>query len=360
MKLDQAPTAQNLVAFAAALAILRFFRSILWPLAAAFVFAVLTFALVGWLVRVFPRAPRWTVLLVASLLVAAVLLAAGGVAFTGMQRLGGEWPLVSVRLDALLAQASTALGLKETLSMEALVARVDLPALAQGLLSSLNDAGSGLILMLLFLSFMLSSKAILERKVRLAFAPTASTRFMAALDRTVQGIEAYVWTQALYGLIIALAAGAVMAAVGLHDVPFWMSVLFMLAYIPMLGVAVGSIAPALFALVQFPTLGPAIVIGVSIQAVAFVAGNLVLPRIVARSVNIDPLASLLALGLWGVLWGAPGAFLALPMTLILMFQFAQYPRLRWIAVFISNDGHPLPESEVKLVSALPRAQSGAP
>jgi predicted PurR-regulated permease PerM len=345
MKPDVPPSAVDLVRLAAALAILRYFRSILWPLAAACVITALIFALVGRIVRAFPRAPRWVVLLSTATAVGVLLLAALNGAAAGVQRIGQEWPAVSARIDSLLAEASAAFRLSETLSVHALVARIDVAALASGLLSSVNEAGSGLILMLLFLSFLLSSRNSAEEKLRLAFSPEASGRFLTVLNRTVRGIEAYAWTQGLYGLIVGAISAVIMSIVGLHDALFWMFAIFMLAYIPIVGVAVGSLLPALFALVQFPTVAPALVIAVGIQATAFITGNLVLPRVVAKSVNIDPLASLLALGIWGLLWGAPGALLALPMTLILMFQCAQFPRVRWIAIFISSDGRPLPELE---------------
>jgi predicted PurR-regulated permease PerM len=345
MKPDIPPSAVDLIRLAAALAILRYFRSILWPLAAAFVITALIFALVGRIVRAFPRAPRWVVLLSTATAVAVLLLAALNGAAAGVQRIGEEWPAVSARIDSLLAEASAAFHLSETLSVHALVARIDLAAVASGLLSSVNEAGSGLILMLLFLSFLLSSRNSAEEKLRAAFSPEASERFLTVLNRTVRGIEAYAWTQGLYGLIVGAISAVIMNIVGLHDALFWMFAIFMLAYIPIVGVAVGSLLPALFALVQFPTVAPALVIAVGIQATAFIAGNLILPRVVAKSVNIDPLASLLALGIWGLLWGAPGALLALPMTLILMFQCAQFPQVRWIAIFISSDGRPLPDLE---------------
>jgi predicted PurR-regulated permease PerM len=345
MKPDISPTAIDVVSLAAALAILRYFRSFLWPLAAACVVTALIFALVGRIIRALPWAPRWSVLLGTATAVAGLLLAALNGAAAGMQRIGQELPLVSARIDSLLAEASTAFQLNETLSVHALVARIDLAALASGLLSSINEAGSGLILMLLFLIFLLSSRNSAEEKLRAAFSPEASERFLAVVNRTVHGIEAYAWTQGLYGLIVGAISAVIMSVVGLRDALFWMVAIFMLAYIPIVGVAVGSLLPALFALVEFPTVGPALVIAVGIQATAFITGNLVLPRVVAKSVNIDPLASLLALGVWGLLWGAPGALLAIPMTLILMFQCAQFPRFRWIAIFISSDGRPLPELE---------------
>ena len=45
MKADQAPAALNIVGLAAALAILHYLRSILWPFAAAFVLLGLKLAL---------------------------------------------------------------------------------------------------------------------------------------------------------------------------------------------------------------------------------------------------------------------------------------------------------------------------
>ena len=91
---------------AAALAVLRYFRSILWPFAAACVLAVLIYALVGRLMRIFPRAPRWTALVAVATVVVAMVMLAASMAAVGAQRLGAEWPLVSGRLDALLRDVS--------------------------------------------------------------------------------------------------------------------------------------------------------------------------------------------------------------------------------------------------------------
>jgi AI-2 transport protein TqsA len=51
-------------------------------------------------------------------------------------------------------------------------------------------------------------------------------------------------------------------------------------------------------------------------------------------------ATLLSLSFWSVLWGLPGAFLAVPLTLMLMMVFAQFNSTMWIAAMLSNDGKP--------------------
>jgi AI-2 transport protein TqsA len=136
------------------------------------------------------------------------------------------------------------------------------------------------------------------------------------------------------------SSAIVMWAVGLDNVLFWTVVLFLLSFIPMIGVTIGSIVPALFALLQFPTIWPAVAIFGGIQLVAFFIGNLIYPRMQADTQNIDPVVTLLALAFWTFLWGLPGAFLAVPMTLMVMMVFAQFDSTRWVAAALSNDGNP--------------------
>jgi predicted PurR-regulated permease PerM len=132
-----------------------------------------------------------------------------------------------------------------------------------------------------------------------------------------------------------------MLAVGLNNVLFWTVIFFLLTFIPNIGVTVGSIAPSLFALVQFQTLWQAIAIFAVTQLAAFVVGNFIYPRLQAQTQNIDPIVTLLSLAVWSWLWGLPGAFLAVPLTLMLMMLFAQFDSTRWLSALLSNDGRPV-------------------
>src|SRR5690606_37463126 len=114
-------------------------------------------------------------------------------------------------------------------------------------------------------------------------------------------------------------------------------------YLPIIGVMIGSIGPTIFALLQFTSPVQAVIVFAAIQAIAFVVGNFILPKMQADTQNIDPTTSLLALGVWSILWGIPGAFLAIPLTLTVMYALAQFPSVHWIAVLMSNDGDPLPK-----------------
>jgi AI-2 transport protein TqsA len=335
--------ALNLIAAAAALALLYAFRALMWPLAVAVVLAILIDALERAIVHLWPKANRWTVRAIAGVVVAVLVLVSTLILLHGATQMVAHGAQLLRRLDVLLDQASRGVGLAEPLNLQKLTANIDLRSLAKTALVQVQDGVSGMVLTVLFLVFLLISKHQIEFKVKIVASSTRSHRMMAVLERTVRGVEAYMRIQTIIGLMIAGASGLVMGLVGLDNAPFWTLALFLLCYIPILGVAIGGVAPALFALVQFPTVWPALEIFAAIQLIAFLISSLVLPKMQADVQNIDPSASLLAMGLWSILWGIPGAFLAIPLTLALMYQLAQFESLRWLAIFISNDGQPFPD-----------------
>ena len=195
--------------------------------------------------------------------------------------------------------------------------------------------------MLVYFGFMLASRARLAPKVRnIAASSDHADAIKQGMGRIAADIETYVWVQTLTGLMLAGVSGAVMIAIGLDNALFWTIIIFLLSFIPVIGVTVGSVAPALFALLQFPTLWQAAVVFGSIQLAALVVGNFIYPRMQADTQNIDPVATILALSLWTFLWGLPGAFLAVPLTLMLMMICAQFESTRWVPILLSNNGAP--------------------
>ena len=130
------------------------------------------------------------------------------------------------------------------------------------------------------------------------------------------------------------------AAVGLHDSLFWAFLIFLAVYIPVAGGVFAGLAPPLFALVQFDTYGPALILFVVLQVIGIVIGNVIYPRMQGRSLNIDPVMILLSLAFWSAIWGITGAFLSTPLTVMVMVVLAQFDGSRWISVILSADGDP--------------------
>jgi len=335
--------AHTLTGTAAALAMLYFFRPVLVPLVVAFVLAVLVSGLVRFIRARSPRAPGWAVSLLAGLVVIVAASAAIFVMAQGMVRMVAQGPALLARINELLFSSGQALHLRQPLHLSNIVGNVGIPEIAGLILSSLQGLASGVLLMIVYFAFMLAGRERISRKMDHIGGPPGRARTIrTVVERIAEDLETYIWVQTITGTILTVSAAAVMLAVGLDNVLFWSVVFFLLTFIPNIGVTVGSVAPALFALLQFPTLWQALVIFVVIQVVATVVGNFIYPRLQAQTQNIDPVATILSLAFWSLLWGLAGAFLAVPMTLTAMMLFSQFESTRWVAAILSNDGRPAP------------------
>lgn len=334
--------AQSVTGIAAALALLYFLRNILIPFVIAFVLAVLVTALVRFIRRLWPGVPSWAVSTLAGLIVISAASAGIFAIAQGMAKMASEGPALLARLDDLALGAGRSLHLGKPLHLAALIGEVSIPQLAGTVLSEIQGFGSGLLLIIVYFGFMLAGRKRIAGKLEhVAGSSQRANAIKSTVRKIAADIETYVWVQTITGTILTLSATAVMLAVGLNNVLFWAVVFFLLTFIPNIGVTVGSIFPSLFALVQFPTVWQAVLIFAVIQVVATIVGNLIYPRLQAETQNIDPVATLLALSFWSVLWGLPGAFLAVPLTLMLMMVFAQFRSTMWVAAMLSNNGRPI-------------------
>ncbi|WP_293679491.1 AI-2E family transporter [Thiolapillus sp.] len=126
--------------------------------------------------------------------------------------------------------------------------------------------------------------------------------------------------------------------VSVDYVPFWALLIFMLNYIPTIGSMVAVLLPTTLALVQFDTFGPFVTLLVSLGTVQVLIGNVLEPRLMGSSLNLSPLVVILALSLWGQMWGVTGMFLSVPITVISMIVLANFPQTRAIAVAMSENG----------------------
>lgn len=326
---------------AAAIALLYFLRDILIPFVIAFVLAVVVDALVQLIHRHWPAAPKWVVSGLAALLVIVSTAVGIYVLSAGAVRLVANGPALLDRLDRLAMAIGLALHLSKPMHLEAVVGSLDMKQVASFILAGLQGVGGTLVLIIIYFGFMVFGRARIAAKHDAMSSTSHAARSPNEVIARISGdIRTYLWVQTVTGAMITAASTAVMLAVGLDNVAFWTVVIFLLTFIPNIGVTLGSVAPALTALLQFPSTWQAIAIFAVIQVAAFVVGNMIYPKMQAETQNIDPVATIFALSFWTLLWGISGAFLAVPLTLVLMMIFAQFDNTKWVAALLSNDGKP--------------------
>lgn len=245
------------------------------------------------------------------------------------------------KLNRLIAQAANLLGVHAPVSISTIAHELD-PAKYFGIVAKgLQNFTSTASFVLVYAAFIIASRRSFERKMVAVFR-TREERHeaVAAFLRIRDGVEQYLWVQTITGLMIAVSSFLAMLAVGLNDAAFWAFLIFIIAYIPVIGGFIAIVAPPVFALLQFDTLWQAVVLLLVLNGIGVIVGNVIYPRMQGRSLNIDPVVVLLALAFWGAIWGIAGAFLSTPLTVMIMVILAQFEGTRWIAVLLSADGDP--------------------
>jgi AI-2 transport protein TqsA len=341
MKTSSSTPAQIVTAFAATVALLYYFRGVLAPFFLAAVIIVVIHAIADFIVGLLPKAPRWIVMVLSGVVLSALIIASFDIVLHGLAELVPRTQQMAVRLQELLQDVGSAVGVAEVPRLKVLLGDAELSGFVQSTLTSMTGALSSVGLVILFLAFLLASRPTINSKIAiLAASSSGEKRFNAVLKQVERGVRDCVLAQTMTAVLIAGGAGVVMLTIGLENSLFWTIVIFLVSYIPVLGGFVSSVAPALFALAQFPTIWQAATIFLAIQSINIAVGNFVLPKMQASSQNVDPAIGILAFSIWSLLWGIPGAVLAYPLTLTLMIAFAQFETTRWVAVLISNDGKP--------------------
>jgi predicted PurR-regulated permease PerM len=320
---------------------LYWMRGILTPLALAVFLMIMVDGFARALATRAPFLPAWAALPVAlalsvlglGLTVYAVAANAAGFA----QELFSAAP----RLNAIIAQIAALFHIRVPPTIQELIDQLNPIRYLGNAAAVLQSFGAGAAYVMIYFGFLIASRAGFEKKVQALYPDVREREHATAVFMRIRnGVERYLWIQTVTGAVIAVLSWALMAALHLESATFWAFLIFVVCYIPVIGGLIAGVLPPLFALVEFEPWWPAVVMFVGLQAILFVVGNVILPRMQRDSLNIDPVVVLLSLAIWGAIWGIVGMFLSTPLTVMAIIILAQFPGTRWIAVLLSGDGEP--------------------
>lgn len=339
------PTRQQSDSWAAILvtaAGLFFLRDILIP----FAIAVILWSAIDSLTHAIDKhiglRPRWLSQLAAIGIVIAVAALIAVVVVDSVAKFAMRADAYQTRVDSLFVQVHSLARLGGAPpTIQQIFASIDL----RGAIAAAAEATTGLVsylgLTLLFLFFMFSAAVGATQKLDVIFPQLpARQRARQVITEIQRSIRSYLLIQTIASFVTSALTWAMLSLIGLDDALYWAIVIFFLNFVPVIGPIVAVILPTAFALMQFSSIEPVIATALSIGIWPFLFGNFVLPRMAGRSLNLSPLVVLFALALWSMLWGLVGAFLATPLSVMIMIVLAQFPSTRPIAVLMSSDGQP--------------------
>ncbi|EFK57693.1 AI-2E family transporter [Sphingobacterium spiritivorum] len=206
---------------------------------------------------------------------------------------------------------------------------------------SIGSTLAGMVLVPIFIFFLLYYRDFFKEFFFKAFPNTENQKVHGVLNRIYEVIQSY-----FLGLVTVMGIVAVLNTVGLMIMGieyawFFGSLASFLMLLPYIGIAIGSILPALFALATKDNAWYAIGVIAWFQVVQFLEGNIITPNIVGGKVSINPLMAIIAILIGGMIFGLAGLILALPMTAALKVIFDAIPSMQAIGFLIGepDKGH---------------------
>jgi AI-2 transport protein TqsA len=206
-------------------------------------------------------------------------------------------------------------------------------------ITSLQTIISNVIIVLIYMLFIIMEESSFKFKIRALFPDRAAyDERLLVIRRIEKAITNYLGIKSLIALISSTIAYSIFTLAGLNAPFFWALLVFMFSFIPFFGVLISSFLPAIFAIVQFAGYSESLIILFSVGSIQFLAGNIIEPKIMGNTMNVSPLVVILALGFWGFIWGLPGMFLSVPITVIMVIVFSKFKSTRGIAIILSERG----------------------
>jgi AI-2 transport protein TqsA len=325
--------------------LVRVFQDFMAPLVVAIFLLLLIDALGRDLDARFPRVPGF-----ARALTAGFLIIAG---FTGVVLLfvfqgppfALELTAIEPKLDQVLAQLTGMVG-QRAMTVHQLLRGADPTRILGQVLMTARGAIQFAAFVMIYLGFLAASRRAFSSKLdRLYDTQHHREQARRVFESIRNAVEHYVRLVTFKALLIAIVAFAVMVALGVNYALFVAFLVFLSAFVPIVGAFAGALIPALVALAQFGDASKAAIIVGGLGGAVFLIDNVLMPKLQGDELNIDPLLVLVSIGFWGLMLGPPGALLSTPLSVMVMAVTAEFDGARWLAILISADGEPLKDVE---------------
>jgi AI-2 transport protein TqsA len=141
--------------------------------------------------------------------------------------------------------------------------------------------------------------------------------------------------------VVAAASGSILggtlAFLGVDLALVFGLLAFLLNFIPNIGPIIAALLPLPVVLVNPESTLATIVLAVGLPGLAdFLIGNLIEPKVVGGSLNLHPVAVLISLIVWGMMWGMVGMFLAIPLTAVMQIFLERFEPTAPIAELLAG------------------------
>src|ERR1700760_456171 len=203
--------------------------------------------------------------------------------------------------------------------------------------------------LLLTIFVLLQYRDLRDRAVRL-MGTSEIGRATQAFDDAASDLGHYLMLQAAVNFGFGTFIGLALWAIGIPSPILWGTLTAVLRFVPYVGAFVSAAFPMALAAMIDPSWWKLIEVAAIFVIGDPLVGQILEPLLFGSQTRLSPLAILLAIAFWTLLWGPIGLVLAVPLTLSIVVMGQHVPRLEFVRLFLANE--PVLEPHEKLYHQL--------
>lgn len=237
----------------------------------------------------------------------------------GVPRLQERVRIVTVPLDSLKRFMTRAQAVVSASTAPSSANQMVSPSsnLEAALLDGVQKFASQFMTTFLVLFFLLmSSDTFLRRLVEIVPRFRDKRQVIEISHQVEADISSYLVTITVMNMMVGVATGVSMWALGLENAMLWGAIAFLLNYVPILGPLTAMAIFLAAGMLSLEPLGMAFMPVITYTLIHALEGQTITPLLLARRFTLNPVLVIVALIFWYWMWGVPGAILAVPMLAI--------------------------------------------
>lgn len=325
------------------IAFMMYFKSILVP----FIFGIIVAFFVQELVVLTGKIniggqalPDWLRRVLVLLLVVGVIFGVVEIIIANVDQIIQKAPEYEETLDDLLSQIGTLTGANGmSTDIQEQIDNIEINKAVSSVFSSFSSFLGNFFMALIYGIFLLSEQRTFPLKLdAIVSDPENRKELSDILDQIAEAVRQYLSVKTFVSLLTGGLSYIVLLLFGVDFPVLWAFLIFLFNYIPYLGSFIATLLPTLLAIFQFESLLTGLWVFLAIQSIQTVVGTFLEPRISGRTLNLSPTVVILALAVWGALWGIVGMAIAVPVTSIIVIILAEFPNTRNAAILLSEKG----------------------
>lgn len=203
--------------------------------------------------------------------------------------------------------------------------------------STFTKMAGYILLIFIFMFFLFLEYPYLTKKIYQAFSFKEAKKFTIISARILKLVGRYFIIKTIISFLTGLEVYLVLTLLKVDFPLVWGGIAFVLNFVPTVGSTVVVILISIQGTVQFyPNLFMPTLIFLFNLGIQQLMGNIIEPRIQGSNLNLSPVLILISLAFMAWLWGAVGAVLAVPITVMLRVVFGYFDSTRFLSILMST------------------------